>query len=257
MGKADLHIHTTASYDGTATVAATLEHVARCTDLDVIAITDHDTIDSALEACELATHYSIDVIPGVEVSTRSGHVLALFVERTPPRNLSLIETVEYIAELGGICIAAHPGGRWAGCLSDHVIQAALANDVVKRTLVGLEEYNASLFHLGANRRAFAMNQRFTLAAVGNSDSHMLWTIGQAYTYFPGWSAIDLRQALVAHTTSIVVQPRPWRFFPSFVKRQALRAFGLAQCAEPTPGSPITLGRLTGTNPLTYARQMIG
>ena len=43
MGKADLHIHSTHSHDGTATVAAILTHVKRNTDLDVIAITDHDT----------------------------------------------------------------------------------------------------------------------------------------------------------------------------------------------------------------------
>ena len=59
MGKADLHIHTAYSYDGTATVAAVLEHVTHHTDLYVIAITDHDENDGALEAVELSPRYGV------------------------------------------------------------------------------------------------------------------------------------------------------------------------------------------------------
>ena len=48
-GRADLHIHTLAS-DGTAGVEAILDHVESRTDLDVIAISDHERIDAALAA---------------------------------------------------------------------------------------------------------------------------------------------------------------------------------------------------------------
>ena len=49
LGRADLHIHTLAS-DGTAGIEAILDHVERLTDLDVIAITDHERIDAAVAA---------------------------------------------------------------------------------------------------------------------------------------------------------------------------------------------------------------
>ena len=49
LGRADLHIHTLAS-DGTAGIAAILDHVEARTDLDVIAITDHERIDAAVAA---------------------------------------------------------------------------------------------------------------------------------------------------------------------------------------------------------------
>ncbi len=78
--KADIHIHTTYS-DGTAGVEAVLEYVATRTDLRVIAITDHDTIEGALKARRLAPAYGIEVIVGEEVSTAEGHLLALFIER--------------------------------------------------------------------------------------------------------------------------------------------------------------------------------
>ena len=52
MGKADLHIHTIYSWDGTCTVEAVLKQAAHIAELDVIAITDHDDIRDTLEAVE-------------------------------------------------------------------------------------------------------------------------------------------------------------------------------------------------------------
>jgi predicted metal-dependent phosphoesterase TrpH len=247
MGKADLHIHTTYSYDGTATVAATLEYVKRHTDLDVIAITDHDEIDGALVAAELAPRYGIDVIPGIEVSSADGHVLALFVKRPVPRNLSLAETVLCVAEQGGVCIAAHPGGRWSWCLKESAIRQALTDSRVAQTLVGLEAYNASLPDLGANRLATAIGRRLPLATVGSSDAHMLWMIGMAATHFPGRDAASLRMALGHRTTSLLVRPRPAHFVASYLKRQLLRMAGLAQWSPSMPGGPIALRRLTAVS----------
>jgi predicted metal-dependent phosphoesterase TrpH len=59
MGFADLHIHTVHSWDGTATVPAILKHAADATDLDVIAICDHDCIRGGQEAIQLAPRYGI------------------------------------------------------------------------------------------------------------------------------------------------------------------------------------------------------
>jgi predicted metal-dependent phosphoesterase TrpH len=248
MGKADLHIHTTHSYDGTATVAATLEHVMRHTDLEVIAITDHDQIDGALQAVELAPQYGIEVIPGSEVSTADGHVLALFVREAIPAGLSLLETVHCIAAQDGLCIAAHPGGWWRWCLKETTIRTALADPVVAKTLVGLEAYNASLPDLGANSRAHAVGQRLRLTPVGNSDAHMLWMIGMAATYFPGHDALALKRALVEQTTQPIISTRPAYFYASYVGRQLLRLFGIAQWSPTLPGGPIALRRLAGVHP---------
>jgi len=248
MGKADLHIHTTYSYDGTATVAATLEYVVRNTDLDVIAITDHDQIDGALEAVELAPQYGVHVIPGVEISTAEGHVLALYIKKLVPAGLSLNETLAAVAEQNGLCIAAHPGGPWQWALKKQAIQQALANPQNRAILVGVETYNASLPTLYLNRRAAQiaaeLGQQTPLAAVGNSDAHMLWTIGLASTKFAGNDPISLRKALYNRTTRVAMQKRPAHFIVSYLKHQLLRTCGLAQCSPIVPGGPITLRRLS-------------
>ncbi|HXF85262.1 MAG TPA: PHP domain-containing protein [Anaerolineales bacterium] len=92
MGLADLHIHTLYSYDGTASVPAVLKR-ARQVGLDVIAITDHDEIDGALRALELASAYGVEVIPGTEVTTSEGDLLALNITQKIKRGRPLIETV--------------------------------------------------------------------------------------------------------------------------------------------------------------------
>src|SRR4029078_7752954 len=76
-GRADLHIHTLAS-DGTAGIEDGLDHVERVTELDVIAITDHERIDAALAARAIARDRGLrfEVVVGEEVTTLGGHLLA-------------------------------------------------------------------------------------------------------------------------------------------------------------------------------------
>ena len=248
MGKADLHIHTTYSYDGTATVAATLEHIVRNTDLTVVAITDHDQIDGALEAEGLAPLYGIEVIPGSEISTAEGHLLALFIRRQIPAGLSLLETTHAIAAEGGLAIAPHPGGRWQWCLQESALRRCLADPVGAATLVGLEAYNASLPNPRANQAAQRMAGRLPLAQVGCSDAHMLWMIGVAATQFWGCGGQDVKLALQRRTTSPLTYQRRGHFVASYLKGQLLRMLGLAHWSPAQPGGPIALRRLSAAMP---------
>ncbi|HKL19722.1 MAG TPA: PHP domain-containing protein [Halalkalibaculum sp.] len=78
MGKADLHIHTTAS-DGNSTPAEIVKLAAE-QKLDVISITDHDSIAGLEEAIAAADELEIEVIPGTEITAsygeREAHLLA-------------------------------------------------------------------------------------------------------------------------------------------------------------------------------------
>src|SRR5579864_9474354 len=104
---ADLHMHTRYS-DGRPTVRALLDHIARRTRLQVIAITDHDTIEGALEARALQARYPFEVVVGEEISSREGHILALFLRQHVAPGMSAAETIAAIHEHGGLAIAAHP-----------------------------------------------------------------------------------------------------------------------------------------------------
>ncbi|MCS7221255.1 MAG: PHP domain-containing protein [Anaerolineae bacterium] len=204
MGLADLHIHTICSPDGTGTVRAVLKRAAEV-GLDVIAITDHDEIRAALEGADLAPSYGLHVIPGVEVSTADGHLLALFVHRRPPVGLSASDTVRWVRDEGGLCIAPHPGqGRQS--LSFQVLQQVLKDPQIAPSLVGMEVFNASAVHQKRNHIAMATVREmgWSLALIGNSDAHMVRMIGSATTCFPGHTPEELWKALISRNTEVAV-----------------------------------------------------
>ncbi len=204
MGLADLHMHTIYSYDGTATVPAVLRR-AKEIGLDVIAITDHDEIGGALEAMKLASHYGVEVIPGIEITTAEGDLLALFITEKVDAGLSLIDTVLKVRELGGVCVAPHPmaGGMGMKSLSAISILKALRNHKVAETLIGIETYNATAIDRASNHyaRIFA-NRLKNIAQTGSSDAHVVEAIGLGATEFPGKTGADLRSALRSDATKV-------------------------------------------------------
>ncbi|MCS6872396.1 MAG: CehA/McbA family metallohydrolase [Anaerolineae bacterium] len=196
MGKADLHMHSTYS-DGNQSVEAILAYVEHYTDLDVIAITDHDCIEGALRARDLATvrHMRVAVLVGAEISTRDGHLLALGVERLIAADLSMAETVAAVHQQGGVAVAAHPLSWWCPSASRAVL------DALHGTLDGIEVINGSFAGIPTNAQLAALNEaRYGFAACGGSDAHTLNAIGSACTYFHGHTVADLLSAIRARQT---------------------------------------------------------
>lgn len=204
MGLADLHIHTVYSYDGTASVPAVLVQ-AKKVGLDVIAITDHDEIKGALKAFDLAPEFGIEVIPGIEITTAEGDLLALFVTQKIKPGQSLLETILNVGEAGGICIAPHPMARGAGMksLSGASILRALDHPVASRILIGIETYNATALDRESNHLAQKLWEECPpIAQVGNSDAHVSHAIGLGATEFLGDTAAHLLDALWIGATDV-------------------------------------------------------
>jgi predicted metal-dependent phosphoesterase TrpH len=196
MGLADLHMHTIYSYDGTATVPAVLRRAGQI-GLDVIAITDHDEITGSLEALELASQYGVEVIPGIEVTTAEGDLLALNITQKIPRGLPLIETILAVGEMDGFCVVPHPmaGGLGMKSLSAYSILKALRDREVARILIAIETYNATTIDRMGNQYARILADRLDIAQIAGSDAHVVEAIGLAVTEFDGHTARDLITAL--------------------------------------------------------------
>lgn len=198
LGSADLHMHSTYS-DGVATIEQILEHVQQQTDLSVIAITDHDVIEGSLRARDLWAKgsYSFDFIVGEEISTKSGHMLALFIEKRIPQGLSMERSIDLVHEQGGLAIVAHPLNPIFrhSCPRNVLDRIHAAPDV---WLDGIETWNASFCGIGANRIAMRANREiYGWAEVGNSDAHTLTAIGRGCTWFEGQTAQDVRATIEA------------------------------------------------------------
>ena len=222
-GRADLHIHTTVS-DGLHTPRQLLDHVARLGTLDVIAITDHDRLEGSLWAYARRDRYPFDIIPGVEVSSAEGHILALWVMNPIPENLSMSETAAAIHEQGGMAVLAHPFFRQMG----HIRRAAKAyckdrDYLIRAGLDGIEGFNAAVLIPGTNRIARRVGQQIGLAVTGGSDAHTLGAVGMGHTHFIGRTADDLRASMMARTTAPAGRAWPLseygRFIADFVSRR--------------------------------------
>jgi predicted metal-dependent phosphoesterase TrpH len=249
MGLADLHIHSIHSYDGTATIPAILKHTADNTDLDVIAITDHDSMDGVNQALDLGPKYGLQVIPGCEISSAQGHVLGLFIRNRVPAGLSFIETLMLIGEQGGMAIAAHPLAKGTSSLNFEVIREACNHPFASKVLVGVEAFNGGLFYTRSNKNIAAQSSRLPLAQVGNSDSHILQTIGEGSSYFPGSTIMDLKMALKQRLTWVAEfgNLRGAQVLTSYLPKYLLRLLGWAIWNE-QPTSPLKYARINSLNP---------
>lgn len=202
LGKADMHLHTLYS-DGTASVRAVLDHVERSTDLDLIAITDHERIDGAVRAREIhaAGDYRFELVVGEEITTRRGHLLALFIGERIPALRPLPETLERIHDQGGVAIAAHPIAPLTPSLGVRSLVWSLHATDERHRIDGIELMNPSAAgRLRRDARDRLNAEVLGLAGVGNSDAHVLEGIGSAWTWFAGSSADDYRAAIAARTT---------------------------------------------------------
>jgi len=194
LGRADLHMHTTFS-DGWPSPTELVDHVSRRTDLDVIAVTDHDTIEGALRAADRAgSRRRLQVIVGEEVSSREGHILALFLERRIRPGMSAAATVNAIHEQGGVAVAAHPFWR-----TERQVRSGPVHGVgwlaAELDFDAVEVENATPGFYVFNRLARRLNLGLGAPEIGSSDAHILDAIGRAYTEFPGRTCSDLMTAI--------------------------------------------------------------
>jgi predicted metal-dependent phosphoesterase TrpH len=201
-GKADIHIHSAAD-DGLATPAEIVEYVEHHTDLDLIAITDHDTIHGGLEAAELAArrNYRVQVLPGIEITTRSGHILALGVTRLIRMLQSLETTIAAVHEQGGFVVVPHPLSWLTTSVGQRALEHVLQDTRPEVCVEGLETMNPSFAGRVACAHVRRLNcERWHLSETGGSDAHSLSLIGSAYTHFEGHTTEDFCRSLACGTT---------------------------------------------------------
>ncbi len=225
MGKADLHIHTSFS-DGMASAREMLDRVQEHTEMDVVAITDHDDVRGALEAREVWARgsYRFDFVPGVEITTIEGHLLALFVEEPLPNLCRVEEAVEAVHRQGGLCVAAHPLNPLTRSLGMKELRR-LANRTDGTGLDGIETANCSPGSRWRRQKAIALNRgELGLAEVGGSDAHFGDFAGGAYTVFEGATADELKAAILQRKTQARdgVRPGYWEIGPHRLVHQAWR-----------------------------------
>lgn len=217
LGRADLHIHSLAS-DGLSGILEILDHAEQRTDLDLIAITDHERVDAARAARGIAADRGlrVQVVVGEEVTTLGGHLLALFIEERIRPLRSLRSTIEAVHEQGGLAIPAHPLVPYPLCAQGFVLRRLLEDPDPRVRPDALETFNPTTLGRPWHRRVVRFAQEFGLPMIGNSDAHEAASIGAGWTTFPGTTPADLRAAILARQTE---------HHGSFHGRDQVRTFG--------------------------------
>src|SRR5258708_2762552 len=191
--RADIHMHTNLG-DGWASPKRVIEEATR-RQLTLIAVTDHDHLEGAKRVEELlATQNNpLQLITGVEVSTRQGHLLGLFVKKAPKPGRPVEESIDAIKEQGGLVIVPHPLGFLVPSLSRKKIDSLLSRGY---QIDGIETYNPTPANSAMRETVRTANQDWKLAETGGSDAHFWQHIGAAYTLFPVSKPDELREAIL-------------------------------------------------------------
>jgi len=206
LGKADLHVHT--RYSGLTRVyflrfpdsishPSEIVKMAERRELDVLCVTDHNSIRGAVEARKSAT--SVEIVAGSEIATLDGDLLGIFLTEDIPKGLTAEETIDKIHEQGGLAIAPHPFSSQA---------FSLGLKIAELKLDGVELFNAAHRDGYTNDAAQIIAKNLDVAFVGGSDAHAANMVGNAYTQFDGKSAEDLRKAILSKKTNFAGEPTP-------------------------------------------------
>jgi predicted metal-dependent phosphoesterase TrpH len=185
--KIDLHVHSRHSPDSSLRVEAIVDQIGLA-GVQGFALTDHNSVAGHAGLRELArSRPSVLLIPGCEVSTREGHLLAYGIAEVPPAHAPLAETIEWVEGHGGVAVLAHPL-RWS-----HGVGKAAAQ---RARVPALESMNAHTSPI-RNARAELIAAHRAIGTTGGSDAHELTDVGRGYTEFSdeATSVDDLLEAL--------------------------------------------------------------
>lgn len=188
----DLHCHTSASFDSLSRPDAVVR-AAAARGLTHLAITDHERIDGAMAARELAPP-ELAVIVGEEIRTADGDMIGLYLTEAVPPGLPAAETARRIHDQGGLAGLPHPFDRFRFSSAAHRGPDQL--DELLAVVDYVEAHNARVIGKG-NITAAELAARRGLASVAVSDAHTVLEVGVAYTIVDAEveTAADLRAAL--------------------------------------------------------------
>lgn len=213
--KVDLHIHTCASKDSAVQPADAIK-AAKRRGLDRMCITDHNRIDGALVAREIAPEF---VIVGEEILTTHGEILAFFVSEWVPPLLSHPETLDRLEAQGAVISVSHPFDRHRHPWTKETLEAVLPR------LDAVEGFNARALHAQDNQRSQAFAAAHNLPMTAGSDAHTTMEIGAAYLEIPIFTGAEEFRAGLAESTIHGRLSPVWVHFATLVNKWRNR-FGI-------------------------------
>ena len=169
MLRVDLHLHSVFSHDGQSSLEELIQR-SRESGLDRIALTDHNTVDGALQLARMAPELTI---VGEEAKTREGEVIGLFITERVAPYLAPEEAMDLIHEMGGLTYVPHPLDRHRSHFRpERLVELADRIDII-------ETYNPWC-DTAANSAAVKLAADLGKVAAAGSDSHSVRELGRSW-----------------------------------------------------------------------------
>jgi predicted metal-dependent phosphoesterase TrpH len=213
----DMHVHTRVSRDATATVEEYCRALQAYRDfypVDGFVVTEHRTIDRAIDYRKLGEQYGMLILQGVEVDGDFGHILLYGVSDEFLRHVDISdrrlkdhEVLRIIRDCGGIGVPAHPFRESLYGRALDGKQAWVSGVEV------IEQFNGANTD-EQNARASAIIARDGLHGIGGSDAHYVNWFLKCATAFE--RRVETMEELVAEIAAgrsrpiRLPQPTPWQ-----------------------------------------------
>jgi len=156
--------------------------------IDKIAITDHNTLTGALEATK---RWPDRIIPGLEIMTNRGELIAYYVWKPIEPGLDPLVTIQALKAQGAVISVSHPFDifRNGGWKISYLLE-------ILPFLDAIETFNAHCLTDHPNKRAHAFAQKYALMGTAGSDAHDGIEIAVAGLTLPDFhNPVELRIAL--------------------------------------------------------------
>lgn len=170
----DMHVHTRYSrrcgwMDPHLLIQEAIEK-----ELDGFAITDHNTIEGAIEATDIVKEeqLKLEVIIGEEITTDRGEILAYFIDEVIEPG-SFEDVIAAIRRSGGLSAIPHP--------FDKVRKGFSGTEEILGEVDAIEVINSRCLF---NKRALDLSSERNKPTIGGSDAHFRREVGRAWTEFP-------------------------------------------------------------------------
>jgi len=216
MKYADLHIHSIYStshikktdcslldkilLDSRVSIDQILQ-TAKQKNLSAIAISDHNTTEGSLIAQKKAFQYGLTVIPAVEISAKSVHILAYGIKKDIPSDLSIEKTISLIHQQNAVAVLAHP----------YDFNPQRSTKI--KTKLNFFNYHFDAIEVascvtGFSKKAVKLAKKMHLPQVAGSDAHCQKAISYAVTAFPDSCIIpsDYIKAIKNNKTFPILNP---------------------------------------------------
>ncbi|HSS94382.1 MAG TPA: PHP domain-containing protein [Candidatus Dormibacteraeota bacterium] len=177
--RVDLHLHSRYSHDSRTTLEALIARSREC-GLERIALTDHNSVEGALELARIAPELAI---VGEEAKTREGELIGLFISRRLPPFLRPEEVMDLVHEMGGLTYIPHPFDRNRSHYSaDRMVELADRIDII--------EVHNPWCEPAANAAAARIAADLDKVTATGSDAHSTFELGRTWMEMESYAGVD-------------------------------------------------------------------